>query len=169
MGSSLSKSRGGIVEKEKEIEEEKTTSAHDAITNQTPKSEAQDDDAFLRKAQEQAAEDFDVIQAKKDGVPYDIAVIVDAGLHKDDFGEGSSSLSIRRTPSAVVAHGQTLQDAVQELKAKFDINAPLPDYNNSELENIRKEIDAEGQTLDAERRKRRASMYVYRTPCVFQN
>lgn len=77
----------------------------------------------------------------------DIEMIIQSGLHEGEElpedGPASKSLS----GATASQHGLSVQQAVQELKEKFSINAPLESNGEDSLTQIRKEMDAYGVPL----------------------
>lgn len=84
-------------------------------------------------------------------VPFDEEMIMRQGLHEDVdgvlepiAGPSSTSTGASRPSRASSGGGQSIQEAVADLKRKFNINAPDGVGSNDDLAKIREEMDAYG-------------------------
>ena len=156
MGSTLSK---GTPKEEKEIRQPDKQQETSNIPQNDPAGTA-----FIQQDQGSATHGSPVRAAKAIPLPYDIALILQSGLDKDETGEGSSALPASRQTSITEAHAKTVDGAVHELKEKYSMNAQNESniQANSELETLRKEIDAYDNTaLDRKAKGKAASAYVW--------
>jgi hypothetical protein len=96
----------------------------------------------------------------------DIEMIVQSGLHEGEEQPEDGPASKSLSGAIPNQHGLSIQQAVQELKEKFSINAPMDSAGQDSLGQIRKEMDAYGVPLpiasieETTIRKRSASLYV---------